>query len=99
MSYFPPIIISPTTNSNLFIEDKEFNDSYYLFNSWNQQEIVDDSQNNYYMVPIYITQDRDRLPKTKLSYGGLVTRIPLRTDNSKYFWAKRSLALICHVEP
>ena len=52
------------------------------------------------MVPVYITQDRDRLPKTKLNYGGLVTRIPLRTDNQvdKYLWAKRGLALLCHLE-
>ena len=56
-------------------------EDHYQFTYWNQEEIVDANQNKYYMVPVYITQDRDRLPKTTLNYGGLITRIPLRTDN------------------
>lgn len=64
MSYFPPIILSATQDTKLFLGDKEFNEDHYLFNAWDNREIVDSSQNNYYMVPIYITQDRDRLPKT-----------------------------------
>ena len=36
MSYFPPIIISTTQNTKLYIGGKEFNDDHYLFNAWNQ---------------------------------------------------------------
>jgi hypothetical protein len=58
-------------------------------------DLMDSKQQRYFMVPLYITDDKDRLKVSLMQ--GLVTHIPLKSENAQTteFWVKRGTALVC----
>ena len=61
-------------------------------------DIVDSKQQRHFLIPLYITEDKDRLPGSLMQ--GLICHIPVRSDNSQTtdFWVKRGTALVCRTK-
>lgn len=60
-------------------------------------DIVDARNNKYYMLPMYVSPQREVMQFDSL-YKGFVGLVPVRIDNETRagFWVKRGSALICH---
>jgi hypothetical protein len=63
------------------------------------QNLYDRKNNMYFLTPLYVTKNRDRLENETL-IKGFITYVPLKCDSSKDadFWVKRGTALICHMD-
>ena len=61
------------------------------------QDLFDAKGVKYYLTPLYVTKDRDRLENPAL-LKGIICYVPIKCDptTTSNFWLKRGTAIICH---